>query len=94
MAVNYIKPYEYSFNETSMDAWGRPKSYTDKSLLHGVFSHNILNTKFNIIENGITNPLPNNAKLVLTAGDYLYISMEADGNSKPTWGTIEWGEEV
>lgn len=48
------KPYNdpYSKNDTSMDAWGRPKIYLDKSLLSGVFTFNVPNLKYVIEENG------------------------------------------
>lgn len=48
-------PYNdpYSKNATSMDAWGRPKSYKDLSILHGVFTYDVPNSLWIVKENNI-----------------------------------------
>lgn len=48
----YQKPFEYAFNDTAMDAWGRSKTYQDYSIFHGMFTFNVPDSLWKIYENG------------------------------------------
>ena len=61
-----------STNKLGLDAWGRQKSVTDYSILHGMFTFNVPVTTwketFNGTERTITNATSTNGKLHLTSG--------------------------
>lgn len=59
-------------NDLGLDAWGRPKMVSDRSIVHGMFSFNVPVTTwketFNGTERAITNASSVDGKLVLTSG--------------------------
>ena len=61
-----------SENDLGLDAWGRPKTITDKSLFSGLFTNNVSIKMWKEIFNGVERPITNatsvNGKLHLLAG--------------------------
>ena len=70
-----VTSFNISKNELGYDAWGRSKSITDYSILHGMFTFNVPVTTwketFNGVERAIENATSVNGKLHLTSGSTL-----------------------
>ena len=70
---------EWDNNSTSYDAWGRPKTYTDLSLLHATWTYDLVRANWKvdegagwILDNATpTNVTSTNGRLVVNAGAIL-----------------------
>jgi hypothetical protein len=80
--MSYQPNNTYRKNDTSFDAWGRPKTYTDKSLFHGMFSYDIPDSLWHIKENSsllLNNDLSN--KVTSDIGKLSIVSGDSNGDS-------------
>ena len=95
--TNQAVAVESAKNDLGYDAWGRPKSITDRSVLHGMFSFNVpVSTWYETINGTIQSPMVNSTSvdgaLEIVAGatlnDVTYLRTFRNPRYQPNRGTL------
>ena len=94
--MTLIRKKEIARNELGYDAWGRPKTITDESLFHGMFTYNVPVTRWSERFNGSITPITNctsvDGALSVIAGatlnDKTYLRTYRNPRYEPNRGAI------
>jgi len=95
--MTFIKNVNISKNELGYDAWGRPKTVSDRSILHGMFTNNVPITKWyetinSVIQTGFTNCTSVDGALEIVAGatlnDVTYMRSYRNPRYQPNRGHL------
>lgn len=95
--MNYFLFNSLCPNDLGLDAWGRPKMITDKSLFHGMFTYNVpvstwYETINDVVQTGFTNSTSEDGALKVVAGaslnDDTYLRSFRNPRYEPNRGAL------